>query len=244
MDAALTVTGALLAGCATSFHCVGMCGPIICGLGTLSRSEEERLIATTCYHGCRLLSYSLFGALCGTIGHQPLRWFFDSPAVILPWVMVVALLMLAFGLEKKIPHPLVLSKWIARVKFRIGHANRTSKFGAIGSSSMMGLLTPFLPCGPLYLLFGVTLLSGSPLKGAELALAFGLGTVPLLWLAQHTFHKWRARLTPMTMMRLQRSLAFLTAIVMAWRLHDTLPTFSQTSDPHQDIQEMPSCCHE
>ena len=87
-----TTAGALLAGLVTSVHCAGMCGPIACGIGTLARSEKERLIAATVYHGARLFSYSLIGAVCGMIGKQPLQWFFDSPAVLLPWALVVGLI--------------------------------------------------------------------------------------------------------------------------------------------------------
>jgi hypothetical protein len=53
------------------------------------------------YHGTRLLSYGIIGAICGAIGQQPLKWFFDSPAVLLPWVLVAVLLIMAFGWIKK-----------------------------------------------------------------------------------------------------------------------------------------------
>ena len=231
-----TTTGALMAGLITSLHCAGMCGPIACGVGTLAKTEAERMTSATLYHGGRLLSYGLIGALCGSLGTQPLRWFFDSPAVLLPWALVVALLLSAFGLDKKIPRPALLNRFTARARFR------TQRFSGIGAAGLMGLLTPLLPCGPLYLVFGVALLAGSPAKGAEFTLAFGLGTVPLLWLAQHSFHKFRARVKPMTMQRLQRGLAIAAAVMMAWRLHDTLPfsTFSQQEKP---AEALPSCCH-
>ena len=68
----MTTVAALAAGLVTSFHCVGMCGPIACGLGTLAKSEGERLTAASLYHGTRLVSYGLIGALCGALGQQPL----------------------------------------------------------------------------------------------------------------------------------------------------------------------------
>lgn len=228
-----TTTGALLAGLVTSLHCAGMCGPIACGVGTLAKSEGERMTAATLYHGGRLVSYGVIGAICGGLGKQPLQWFFDSPAVLLPWALVLALILSAFGLDKKIPRPAILNRFTARTRFQ------SKRFSTLGAASMMGLLTPLLPCGPLYLVFGVSLLSGSPAKGAEFTLAFGLGTVPLLWLAQHQFHKFRARVTPLTMQRLQRGLAITTAIMMAWRLHDTLP-FRAKDKP---ADALPSCCH-
>ncbi|MEN9990586.1 MAG: hypothetical protein RLZZ224_288 [Verrucomicrobiota bacterium] len=231
-----TTTGALLAGLITSLHCAGMCGPMACGVGTLAKTEAERMTAATLYHGGRLFSYGLIGALCGSLGTQPLRWFFDSPAVLLPWALVVALLLSAFGLDKKIPRPAILHRFTARARFR------TQGFSGVGAAGLMGLLTPLLPCGPLYLVFGVALLAGSPAKGAEFTLAFGLGTVPLLWLAQHSFHRFRARTKPITMQRLQRGLAITAALMMAWRLHDTLPynVFPQQEKP---ADALPSCCH-
>jgi hypothetical protein len=87
--------------------------------------------------------------------------------------------------------------------------------------------------------FGVALLSGSPAKGAEFTLAFGLGTVPLLWIAQHQFHKLRARIKPLTMQRMQRGLAFVAALMIAWRLHDTIPFLK----PETAEKELPTCCH-
>ncbi len=231
----MTTVAALAAGLATSLHCAGMCGPIACGLGTLAKSEGERLTAASLYHGSRLLSYGIIGAACGALGQQPLKWFFNSPAVLLPWVMVAVLLIMALGWDKKVPRPAIFNRFTARARFK------ACKLSAYGGASAMGLLTPFLPCGPLYLVFGASLLAGSAAKGAEFTLAFGLGTVPLLWLAQHQFHRIRAKLTPLAMARLRRGLAFVTAIILAWRLHGTVPLDFHDRKPATG--ELPSCCH-
>jgi len=233
----MTTVAALLTGLATSFHCAGMCGPIACGLGTLAKSEGERLTAASLYHGSRLVSYGLIGALCGALGQQPLAWFFKSPAVLLPWVMVLILLAMAFGLDKKVPRPAILNRFTARARFK------ACKLSAYGGASAMGLLTPFLPCGPLYLVFGASLLAGSAAKGAEFTLAFGLGTVPLLWLAQHQFHRIRAKMTPLAMGRVRRGLAFFTALVLAMRLHGTIPESFYGEKPKAAVSDLPSCCH-
>lgn len=235
----MTTVAALVAGLATSLHCAGMCGPIACGLGTLAKSESERLTAASLYHGTRLLSYGIIGGICGALGQQPLKWFFDSPAVLLPWVMVLVLLIMALGLDKKVPRPAILNRFTARARFK------ACKLSAYGGASAMGLLTPFLPCGPLYLVFGAALLAGSAAKGAEFTLAFGLGTVPLLWLAQHQFHRIRAALTPLAMNRLRRGLALVTALMLAWRLHGTVPPefYGRENNALPATEELPSCCH-
>lgn len=232
----LTVTAALLAGLVTSVHCAGMCGPIACSIGTMKGGESRRLYAATAYHGGRLLAYGSIGALCGALGRQPLLWFFDSPLVILPWLLVLVFLLVATGLSKRIPRPAFLTRLLTRA--RLGACRMSATKGGFA----MGLATPLLPCAPLYLLFGATLLSGSALRGAEFALAFGLGTIPLLWIAQHSFHQLRKRLTPLNMMRLQRSLALLAALLIAWRLHDTIPLFREIQAA-ETPQELPSCCH-
>ncbi|MGJ8643626.1 MAG: sulfite exporter TauE/SafE family protein [Luteolibacter sp.] len=234
MDPVHTTLGALVAGLVTSVHCVGMCGPIACGLAAMPSSETERLMAMTAYHGSRLVSYATIGAICGAIGRQPLEWFFGSPAVLLPWVLVVVFLIFGFGLEKKLPRPPALMKWTAKMRFRLG------KMSPVRSGIALGALTPLLPCGPLYLLFGAALLTGSALRGAEFALAFGLGTVPLLWLAQQQLKYLKKRFKPTTLVRFQRSLAIAAALLIAFRLWGTIPFPSKA--PEKEA-ELPSCCH-
>jgi sulfite exporter TauE/SafE len=230
----LTLAGALVAGLATSLHCVGMCGPLACGVGSLAKTEGERMAAASVYHAGRLSAYTAIGAVCGALGKEPLGWFFHSPAVLLPWALVVALLLLATGLEKKIPRPAFLLRIVTRLRFK------AMKLPAIAGAGLTGLFTPFLPCGPLYAVFLALLASGSAARGAEVALAFGLGTVPLLWVAQHQFQRLRKKLTPAGMARIQRGLALVTALVLAWRLHDTLP-FAKAEVAQE--KELPSCCH-
>lgn len=234
MDAIHTIVGALAAGLVTSVHCVGMCGPIACGLSSLPATDAQRQAGIITYHVARLTSYALVGALCGALGQQPLKWFFDSPAVLLPWIVVVLLIIFAFGLEKKLPKPPALLRFTTRMRFKVGHLS------PVRGGAALGLLTPLLPCGPLYLLFGATLLSGSAIRGAEFALAFGLGTVPLLWLAQHQIRHLQRRLGPNGVGRLKRGLALTTALVLAFRLHGTLPFNAPAATAEK---ELPSCCH-
>lgn len=230
----LTLAGALLAGLATSLHCAGMCGPLACGIGAFAKNEGERLAATSAYHAGRLTAYTVLGTICGAVGKEPLGWFFHSPAVLLPWAMVAALLFLATGLDKKIPRPAFLARIAIRGRFK------AQRMPAIAGGALIGLLTPFLPCGPLYAVFIALLSAGSASRGAEVAFAFGIGTVPLLWVAQHGFHRIRRQLSPTNLGRIQRGLALVAALVLAWRLQGTLPA----KDTETAGAELPSCCHD
>jgi sulfite exporter TauE/SafE len=101
-------------------------------------------------------------------------------------------------------------------------------------AALLGFATPLLPCGPLYLMFALAMANGSAFKGAEFAMAFGLGTLPLLWLVQSQIHWLGGRLQPATLRKMQRGLAFVAALIMAYRLRETLDFGSES---------IPSCCH-
>lgn len=240
MDSQLSLTGALLLGMATSLHCVGMCGPVACGLGGLAKSEGERLTGAVCYHVTRMVAYGIIGGVCGALGREPLKWFFNSPAVVLPWVLVVLLLVVGLGLDKRVPQPVFFSRFAARLRFK------AMRLPAPAAGALMGAATPFLPCGPLYAVFVGALAAGSAARGMETLLAFGLGTVPLLWVAQWQFEAIRKLLGPQGLRRVQRGLALVTALILAWRLHGTIPPqwYGGTPPPpNKETGGLPSCCH-
>jgi sulfite exporter TauE/SafE len=203
---------AFFAGAITSIHCAGMCGPIACSLTALKKDESSRYGAAVFYHGGRLISYAGIGAMLGAMGAKPLELFHHSSISFLPWILVLAFIAIAFGLEKKIPRPAFLKRWTTRLRFK------AMKISASRGSLVMGLATPLLPCAPLYLFFAVCLATGSAVRGAEFALAFGLGTVPLLWATQLGMQKLQLILGPQYIALIQRSLAVLAALFIANRL--------------------------
>jgi hypothetical protein len=136
--------------------------------------------------------------------------------MVLPWLLTADLLIMALGLPVRLPRPAFLKKWSARTRLRL--CRIPVRRGALA----LGMATPLLPCGPLYLMAGIALVSGSAVRGAEFMLAFALGTLPLLWLAQANYGRLRARWTPRTLARVQTSVALLAFVVMAWRLRGTL----------------------
>jgi sulfite exporter TauE/SafE len=216
LEAVDTAGAAFVAGLVTSIHCVGMCGPLGCSLVTLSSDGRERNMGLFAYHGGRILSYLLVGALAGVLGYLPLTKIVESPAIVLPWFLVFALVVVGFGLDKHIPRPAIFLKWMTRLRFGAG------KMPAVKRGLALGLATPILPCGPLYVMFGIALVSGSALRGAEFMLAFAMGTIPLLWMAQSRMGVLREKLGVMGMTIMRRSVAVSAALILAWRLRYTL----------------------
>jgi len=222
---------ALVAGVVTSLHCAGMCGPLACALmpvrGPAGRSSADPQTVSTVYHLSRLTSYSILGAIAGGVGGLPLTLVSESALRWLPWLLVVFFVAVALRWDRFIPKPVALNRFSFRLNAWVRGRSRAQ------AAAALGFATPLLPCGPLYFLITLALLSGSALRGIEFMLAFGLGTVPLLWLAQTQFHWVRQKLSPLWLNRTRIALALSTAVVLSWRLRGTLGF--DGPDPHSLI---------
>lgn len=206
---------AFIAGLITSLHCAGMCGPLACSLMPVHGDRADAHYVATAYHLTRLTSYALLGAFAGALGRMPLLWATNSALQWLPWLVVLFFIASALRLDRHLPKPLAISRLTLRISSWSRRQPRTR------AAAAMGFFTPLLPCGPLYFLIALAALSGSALRGVEFMLAFGLGTVPLLWLAQSQFHWVRAKLSPLWLNRVRLTLGLTTALVIGWRLRAT-----------------------
>lgn len=225
-------TAAFVAGLVTSIHCVGMCGPLACAfLPQKTESNISPVVITSVYHAARVVAYTILGTIAGAIGAAPFSWFDSSVFHYFPWALVLFFLAIAFGLEKRIPKPRFVSKWFFRLnlKFR--------KLPKALSAALLGLITPFLPCGPLYLVVGVALTTGSPGNGAQFLFAFALGTLPLIWLTHTQYARFQTRISPIWMARIQRATAILVAVMIAWRLYSGPSILSET----HPMEQCPFC---
>ncbi len=192
MDASVaTPIAALVAGLATGVHCTVMCGPLACAMRV--RPAE--------YHASRLVSYSLAGALCGTAGQTVASFLQGTTARIVPWAFVIVLIVLGFGLEKRIPQP----RFVAKLLFR-ARLNRS-----------LGWLTPLLPCGPLWLMLGAAAVTGSWMSGAVHMAAFAIGTVPLPVLLQIQALRMQHGISHRMARWMQQGLALISAGLLIWR---------------------------
>ena len=190
-----TPAAAFVAGLATSLHCAGMCGPLACAV---------RARPTT-YHSTRFVSYTVVGALLGGVGWSVRSVLDGNFAHFVPWLLAAVLVVIGFGLDRKIPQPKFVSGILLKVRL----------------SNTLGWLTPLLPCGPLWLMFGVAILAGTWISGAMLLGSFAAGTVPLYALIQAGIFKLQSRGPSPWIPRIQQTLALTAAALLVWRA--TLP---------------------
>lgn len=152
------------------------------------------------------------GILAGFLG-LGLVAFLNFPLVrIFPWMLVAFLTLFVLGLDKLIPKAPFAKRFFARVSERL--INLPKPAAAI----LLGVATPLLPCGPLYMILWVALISANPLFGAQIALGFGLGTVPLMFITGSQYSKYKDRFTPKTIYAIQRLLALIAVIFISFRL--------------------------
>ncbi len=202
---------AFLAGLIVSPHCVGMCGPLYCSFAPIRKKGGETLQLS--YHLGRVISYVTIGILAGSVGLSFVNTFKWDVTRYLPWALVVLLVFFSLGLDKllnkkRIGSPRILARLMGKSRRLPGEV----------STLAMGLITPLLPCAPLYMVLWVALVSGSPFFGAQIMLGFSLGTIPLLWIAQSQYLRNRDKWSSRTVIIVQRSVALIAALILIARL--------------------------
>jgi sulfite exporter TauE/SafE len=168
-----------------------MCGPLACALRV--RPVE--------YHLSRFISYSIAGVICGAAGQTVAAALQGSTARIVPLTFALVFIVLGLGLEKRLPQP----RFGASLLFR-ARLNRS-----------LGWLTPLLPCGPLWLMFGAAAITGSWWSGALHMASFAVGTIPLPLLLHTQARRILTHFPPSAARWMQQTLAFGSAGLLVWR---------------------------
>lgn len=214
-----TPTAALVAGLVTSFHCAGMCGPLACTAcpGGGPSGWRDGLL----YHASRIGSYSLLGGLLGWSGAslgEALGW---PVWHFLPWAFLVLFAATALSWDP--------ARFARLPSFLRAPLARAASLRGPRGALLLGLGTPLLPCGPLYLAAGVAATTGSARLGATLMACFGLGTVALIELLRSQMGALRGRFSPLTIRRIQQGLALAACLLLVVRL--VWPAFAPAEKP-------------
>lgn len=201
-----TLTAALVLGGAGSLHCFVMCGPLACA----AAGSGSRRLPAIAYHGARIASYALVGALLGALGGTvPL-----GLSRALPWLMAAALLVAVIDpggrrLRRLPPLPGIahLLRLVASARARIAPT---------AQAALMGALTPLLPCGLVYGI-GVAAVAASSAAGGALVMGgFAVGALPALAAAQLSAG-WLRRLPRGRAALFERALPLVAAGVLVYR---------------------------
>ena len=177
---------AFFVGLLGSGHCFGMCGGIAAGLGSLHVYGEEqkvpkpRVTSALLFNIGRILSYACLGLvsawLLTKLGHA-----LNVPK----WSMILrfltAVMIFLIGLQFLLNWQTLagIERAGAKVwKLILPIAVRASSLPGGSGRLLLGLCWGLLPCGLVYSVILTASAAGSPISGAAVMLAFGLGTLP------------------------------------------------------------------
>jgi sulfite exporter TauE/SafE len=191
----LAILGAvLLTGMLGGVHCAGMCGGIVAALSGQVPAGTRRWPLHLSYNLGRITSYSVAGAAAGAIGSLGLLLDGMLPVQLALYVLA-NLLLIALGL-----YLAGISSALARLE-PIGVAlwrrvqpltRRFLPASTVPRAFGLGVLWGWLPCGLVYSVLAMALLSGDALTGSAIMFAFGLGTLPNLMAAGLLLRQFRS----------------------------------------------------
>ena len=168
---------AFIFGLISSFHCIGMCGPIAMMLPVDRNNQLKKVSQILTYHIGRMTAYASIGLIFGLVGRglylagmQQRMSIFIGVAMILV-ILIPEKVFARYNFSKPV---FVL---ISKVKSTLGKQFKNKSYKSLFT---IGLLNGFLPCGMVYVaLFGAIAMQNESF-GVLYMLLFGLGTVPMM----------------------------------------------------------------
>ena len=171
-------------------HCIGMCGPIVVTF-SLNLKEKSILVPHLLYHLGRIITYVILGGVVAVAGS------FTMVAAhierVQKGVMVFAgalIVLLGLAMAGWLPIGRIFANHSSPGRWISKGFGRLLKVKSAIVYLPLGLLLGLLPCGPVYTALlgaarlgmeGNTIYQGM-LNGMGLMAAFGMGTVPALFL--------------------------------------------------------------
>lgn len=168
---------ALLFGLISSFHCIGMCGPIAMMLPVDKNNPAKKVTQIMSYHLGRISAYATIGFIFGLLG----KGFFIAGIQQKMSIIIGILMIIVIVVPEKVFTRYNFSKpvfqLISKMKQLLGSQFKKKSYQSLYT---IGLLNGFLPCGMVYVaLFGAIAMQSSSL-GVLYMVLFGLGTIPLM----------------------------------------------------------------
>jgi sulfite exporter TauE/SafE len=183
MDAVNLLTIVSIAFLGSFGHCIGMCGGIVLAYSTIkiepTSSKVSKTTAHLLYNFGRVLTYTVLGAVFGTLGG--VATFANKANGALLIFAGIVMIFAGLSLMGKIKFLTLIEHSISSSNFykssfqKILHSKSNSSF------FMLGMLNGLLPCGFVYF-FAITAAStASPLYGALVMFIFGISTIPAMF---------------------------------------------------------------
>lgn len=168
---------ALLFGLISSFHCIGMCGPIALMLPVDRNNPVKKATQIMSYHLGRISAYATIGFIFGLLGKGFFIAGIQQKMSIVIGILMIAAIVIPEKVFARYNFSKPLFRLISKMKQLLGSQFKKKSYQSLFT---IGLLNGFLPCGMVYVaLFGAIAMQSSSL-GVLYMVLFGLGTIPLM----------------------------------------------------------------
>ncbi|WP_130470462.1 sulfite exporter TauE/SafE family protein [Candidatus Magnetaquicoccus inordinatus] len=235
----------LVIGLFSTVHCLVMCGGIVAALTVslpvaVRRDPQQLLAYLLAYHAGRIISYAMAGLLAGLLGEAVVNLLNLGPAHANFLYLINSLILLGMGLYVAgwLPGVAWLEHLGARVWSHIEpFAQRLLPVQTHGHALLFGGLWGWFPCGLTYSVLLWAAVSGDMLKGALAMSAFGMGTLPGLFMASF----FSGHLTRWRQHRLVKKILGVGIILLAFSAGFTHPppVASQEHHHHSHTENLP-----
>jgi hypothetical protein len=168
---------AFLFGLISSFHCIGMCGPIAMMLPVDRSNQAKKIVQIITYHIGRLSAYAAIGLVFGLLGKGLYLAGIQQKLSIFIGVAMIVIILIPEKVFAQYNFSKPVFKLISKIKTTLGRQFKNKSYQSLFT---IGLLNGFLPCGMVYVaLFGAIAMQSESL-GVLYMILFGLGTVPMM----------------------------------------------------------------
>lgn len=167
---------AFMIGLLGSIHCIGMCGPLAFAVPSVKEGGFYLILDKLLYQFGRIISYCMLGLIIGLIGRQIWLAGFQQGFSILSGVLIIAAACFRiFKLKALTGQSAALLKPFYKL-FNIAMKHKANHL-------IIGMINGFLPCGFVYLAMAGALNTGEISSSVIYMFWFGLGTLPLMFIA-------------------------------------------------------------
>ncbi len=228
---------AITLGLLSSFHCLGMCGPIAFVLPVGGRSKSGKIWGISSYNLGRITTYSILGLMVGFFG-EGLRFMGVSQLIsILLGILLILYVLFAKNLVKFNTTNQYAYQFNAFVKAKLGvFLKKKTNSGLY----LLGLLNGLIPCGVVFIALQGALIQTTLLNSALFMLFFGLGTIPMLFGVTYLSNTFK----PITKLKINKIMPYITVIIaLLLIVRGANLDIPYLSPAYNEQNNEVSCCH-
>ncbi len=175
---ATLILTAITLGFISSFHCIGMCGPIALALPLNQTSFASKISGIVLYNSGRIFVYALFGGLFGLLGESFVMAGFQQMLSIALGSAILIMVLLPNRIFSRYKITGSIYSSIGKLKQKLSVLFKKSSYPSL---FFIGTLNGLLPCGLVYLGIAGAIATGNSFQGGLFMAMFGLGTLPAMF---------------------------------------------------------------